>query len=65
MGKLVINDTIYEYKNFNTEIYNEAEKVFYLAIPKDKVKEVNKYFFISSFWIFIYCFAFIFDIFKQ
>lgn len=41
--KLVINDTIYEYKNFNTEIYNEAEKVFYLAIPKDKVKEVKNF----------------------
>lgn len=39
--KLLINDEIYDYKDLNAEVYNLAQDIFYITIPKKEVKKVN------------------------
>lgn len=41
--KLLINGKLYEYSDFNEEIYHGAEKVVYLTIPKSEVKKVDNF----------------------
>ena len=41
--KLLINGKIYDYKDFKTEIYQGAEKVVYLIIPKSEVKTIENF----------------------
>lgn len=41
--KLTINGKIYDYKDFKTEIYQGAEKVVYLVIPKSEVKTIENF----------------------
>lgn len=41
--KLLINDEIYDIKEFNQLLYAGSEKVFYIAIPRNKIKNVEKF----------------------
>lgn len=41
--KLLINNKIYNYKDLKDTIYQRAEKVIYIKIPKKDVKKVDKF----------------------
>jgi len=41
--KLLINDELYDYSELNEVLYAGAEKIFYIVIPKNKVKEVKSF----------------------
>ncbi len=41
--RLLINGELFEYKDFNLDIYCGTNKVFYLTIPKKKVKKVENF----------------------
>lgn len=41
--KLLINGDLYDYPDFNEEIYKGSETILYLKIPKKIIKEVNNF----------------------
>lgn len=41
--KLLINGELYDYTDLNILLYRGSEQVFYLTIPKDKVKKVEDF----------------------
>lgn len=41
--KLLINGKLYEYTDLNFELYRGAENIFYLTIPKEKIKNVEEF----------------------
>lgn len=41
--KLLINGKLYEYTDLDFELYRGAENIFYLTIPKEKIKKVDDF----------------------
>jgi len=41
--RLLINGKLYDYKDFNEEIYAGTEKIFYISIPRDEIKDVKSF----------------------
>lgn len=49
--RLLINEELYEYDDFKVEVYKKSHDIFYLTIPKKKVREIENFnvsFFITT-----------------